>query len=375
MKQKKHFLAIVSATLVAVPAFSYVTVHFSNAPENEKISVTSTPIDPEAAGNVEERKMPEAKIYKLINGHTTFQMTDTVPSYYTVEIGETPYAYAEFFAVPSDDLEVTISKNQDGYNYIVAGTDLMDGISAMKQFVASISRKFAKVTAGELQLEKSDAESLVEQYSDLHRLFIDINNDSPAAAYALLNIMDDSIFKEYLELARPAVEKSLLYPMVLQRLTRIEKQEQAEARMKEMQSGKLQAPDFTFPNQKGKKIKLSQFRGKWVVLDFWGTWCRWCVKGIPDMKLAYDKHKKKAEFIGMDCGDTKDAWLDGLKRYNMPWVQVYIDSKSDDYKNLMKDYGVTGFPTKVIIDPDGKIVDVVVGEDPEFYNKLDQLIK
>ena len=53
----------------------------------------------------------------------------------------------------------------------------------------------------------------------------------------------------------------------------------------------VKAPDFTAQKVDGKSFTLSSLQGKYVVLDFWGSWCRWCIKGFPDMKEAYAKHK------------------------------------------------------------------------------------
>ena len=53
------------------------------------------------------------------------------------------------------------------------------------------------------------------------------------------------------------------------------------------------APDFELPNLQGSNVKLSSLRGKYAVIDFWGAWCIWCVRGIPHMKEAYTKYKDK----------------------------------------------------------------------------------
>ena len=58
------------------------------------------------------------------------------------------------------------------------------------------------------------------------------------------------------------------------------------------------APDFELPDLQGNPLKLSSLRGKYVVLDFWGSWCIWCIRGIPGMKEAYSKYKDKMEILG-----------------------------------------------------------------------------
>lgn len=131
------------------------------------------------------------------------------------------------------------------------------------------------------------------------------------------------------------------------------------------------APDFTLEGIDGKQVSLSDFRGKWVILDFWGSWCPWCIKGFPALKEAYKEYAGKVEVIGIDCGDTKDVWKDAVAKYELPWVQVYNPRES----GLTDQYGIQGFPTKFIIDPQGNIANCTVGEDPEFFDALKVLVK
>ncbi|MBR5325385.1 MAG: TlpA family protein disulfide reductase, partial [Prevotella sp.] len=62
---------------------------------------------------------------------------------------------------------------------------------------------------------------------------------------------------------------------------------QQEQNSASQQGTRVEAPDFELNDINGKPLKLSSLRGKYVVLDFWGAWCRWCIKGIPEMKEAY----------------------------------------------------------------------------------------
>ena len=98
------------------------------------------------------------------------------------------------------------------------------------------------------------------------------------------------------------------------------------------------APDFELPDLQGNPLKLSSLRGKYVVLDFWGSWCIWCIRGVPRMKEAYSKYKDKMEILGVDCQDTEEKWKAAVEEHQL-----------------------------------GRLVKVVVGEDPAFYTFLDQL--
>jgi thiol-disulfide isomerase/thioredoxin len=129
------------------------------------------------------------------------------------------------------------------------------------------------------------------------------------------------------------------------------------------------APDFTLNDLDGKPLSLSSLRGKYVILDFWGSWCGWCIKGIPLMKEYYQKYAGKFEILGIDCNDPERKWKAAVEKYGLPWLHVYNPRESD----LLDLYDIEGFPTKIIIGPDGRIVKIIEGESPAFYTFLDQL--
>ena len=118
-------------------------------------------------------------------------------------------------------------------------------------------------------------------------------------------------------------------------------------------------------------LALSSLRGKYVVLDFWGSWCAWCIKGFPEMKEAYAKYKDKMEIVGIACRDTEKRWKAAVEKHQLPWLNVLNEGDVD----VSALYAVEGYPTKVVISPEGKILKVVVGESPEFYTYLEELFK
>ncbi|MDE6342951.1 MAG: TlpA family protein disulfide reductase [Muribaculaceae bacterium] len=144
---------------------------------------------------------------------------------------------------------------------------------------------------------------------------------------------------------------------------------QAESAVTEVR--KVAAPEFKLEDINGNMLSLSDLRGKWVILDFWGSWCPWCIKGFPALKDAYKEYEGKVEIVGIDCGDTKDVWKATVERYELLWLQVYNPRNSD----LTEQYGIQGFPTKFIIDPEGNVAHVTVGENPEFFSMLKHLVK
>lgn len=154
-------------------------------------------------------------------------------------------------------------------------------------------------------------------------------------------------------------------------LDNAKKQQEAEEKAKKLQASGVEAPDFTLKDIKGNDFTLSSLRGKYVILDFWGSWCGWCIKGMPQMKEYYKKYAGKFEIVGVDCNDTEAKWKAAVEKHELPWLHVYNVRGGDN--DVCEKYAIQGFPTKIVVGPDGKIVKTVVGEDPEFYTLLDSL--
>ena len=89
------------------------------------------------------------------------------------------------------------------------------------------------------------------------------------------------------------------------------------------------------------------------------------------MKEYYEKYKGKMEILGVDCNDTQQAWRKAVADNALPWLHVYCPKESP----LLGQYQIQGFPTKVIVSAEGKIVRTIIGEDPQFYTFLDELLK
>lgn len=141
--------------------------------------------------------------------------------------------------------------------------------------------------------------------------------------------------------------------------------------MPEIKEGNI-APGFTLKNIEGEEVTLNSLRGKWVMLDFWGAWCKWCIVGIPQMKENYDKFKEQCYFVSIDCRDSYEEWTEAVKKYGLDWIQ--LQNAENGGISVTDLYRVKGYPTKILIDPEGVIKDVCIGEDPTFYDRMAEMI-
>lgn len=117
------------------------------------------------------------------------------------------------------------------------------------------------------------------------------------------------------------------------------------------------APDFTQNDPQGKPVKLSNFRGKYVLVDFWASWCIPCRQENPNVVKAYAQFKNKNfEVLGvsLDNPGARTAWLNAVEKDNLTWTQV---SDLQGWKNQVALlYGVESIPQNYLIDPKGVIV-------------------
>lgn len=119
------------------------------------------------------------------------------------------------------------------------------------------------------------------------------------------------------------------------------------------QRNSVLAPDFALPTTDGKVLKLSDYRGKVVIIDFWATWCPPCRKGIPDLIDIKKKYGSKGvEIIGVSVDtDTKPEVIPFIKEKGINYPVVYGN------QNVYMQYGgIRAIPTTFVIDKEGKIV-------------------
>lgn len=134
-----------------------------------------------------------------------------------------------------------------------------------------------------------------------------------------------------------------------------------------------QAPEFTQNDTTGNPIKLTDFRGKFVLLDFWASWCPDCRVQSPDLVKTYATFKdKNFEILGISFDRDRNSWIKAIHTDKLHWKHV------SDLKRWQNDvgtlYGVKAIPQNVLIDPSGKIIARNIhGE--ELNKKLKEVLK
>ena len=319
----------------------------------------------------------------LQNGQFTIEVTnDTIPCYVNIlpkPAGNRAINMTEFIQVltiPGQPLTV----NGSFKDYEITGNDFYTKYNEAQKEWKDLEEKIYQMSQTAIEMEQqgiagdsirryyAPAREMVAQMVDKHVEYIRQHPDEDVALY--LCTRTGNHFEEVFPLLTDQVKNGPLAALY-QTLDKAFKEQKArEEAAKKIVEG-AEAPDFTLNDLNGKPLALSSLRGKYVVLDFWGSWCGWCIKGIPDMKKYYEKYKGKLEILGIDCRDTEEKWKAAVEKHELPWLHVY-NAGDPDVSVL---YAIQGYPTKIVVDPEGKIAKIVVGEDPAFYKYLDELFK
>lgn len=116
------------------------------------------------------------------------------------------------------------------------------------------------------------------------------------------------------------------------------------------------APAFSLPTSDGTTVSLADFKGQYVVLDFWASWCPDCRKDAPNIVALHKQYKDKGvAFVGVSFDTNKDAWTNALPKLGIEYTQV-SELKKMNTSEVAKAYAVKWIPSVYLIDPEGKVV-------------------
>ena len=211
--------------------------------------------------------------------------------------------------------------------------------------------------------------AIKEEWDALAVEYIKQYPESELCAYLARELGKADDFYEVEEIISDKVKKGPLGYLIVKKSLMLDAEALRQASAKDIYEGAV-APDFTLETSTGETFTLSDCRGGWVLLDFWGTWCGWCVEGLPTLKEVAHTYAGKLTTVSVDTRDPKQAWLNGIKEYGMDWVQVY----NSDADAIDSKYAVQGFPGFYLIDPEGIIRMIAFGEPAHFVEKIGEYI-
>ncbi len=194
------------------------------------------------------------------------------------------------------------------------------------------------------------------------------NSANPAVVYLLAQLPVDKESQFFSAELEKLIAK---YPQ-LEEAKQLKKEFLAQLALRNsLKKGSI-IPHIVYNDPQGSKVDVKSFQGKYVLVDFWASWCGPCRKAIPEIKELYAKYKSKGfEVLSVSVDTDNAAWRKAMDEEQMPWTQVL----SPDKNKTLADFMIVGIPTLYLIDREGKIVEKYTGFSTKLKGQLEEVFK
>lgn len=202
-------------------------------------------------------------------------------------------------------------------------------------------------------------------------LLMKVYKDRPVLIYALRSAGSPHDTTQYASTLKQLDHLIKLYPWLTEAKNLKTTIINNRAQMMKLQPGQP-APSISYPDHLGKIQGLEKYKGKYLLVDFWASWCGPCRQAIPHVKALSEQYKAKGlEVVSISIDTDKGKWQKAMEEEKMPWEQLL----SDDKDKTMALYQFSGIPTLYLIDREGKIVTKFTGYSPEAEKEIKSVIE
>lgn len=289
----------------------------------------------------------------VVNGSFSFKGTVKHPLSVSIQIKKIRKSVSLF--LENEDYNILMYPNWKNKDSIRGGSEMKiqkafeAETAALNQQMQELGRRYEKLGKEERIKEGEEMNAIYEKEMGIKYKYI----RKYPASLAMLHIMRPSFdvmnLKE-LEEMKTLFSPRLAYSDVYSNLIQKYNQKKGESLVGQ------QAPDFSGQDLTGKTITLSNLKGKYVVVDFWASWCTPCRAANQKIKPIYEKYKNKGfEMISVSMDDKKNLWEAAVKKDGLPWLQT-SELTGIERSSIAKQYHVRSLPTVFLLDNTGKVI-------------------
>ncbi|WP_423129163.1 redoxin domain-containing protein [Gaoshiqia sp. Z1-71] len=293
---------------------------------------------------------------KLVNGTFKMEGDAGVTELHYLRLNERDY-FAQFFL---ENAKIKVESYKDSLRATkVTGsptTDVfnsyLDELNVMNEKMSEYQQQFASAAASGNQQEmdriRIDVEAASDNMTVFAKNFVRENSNSVVAPFITLTQLVSQLEYNDLKTLVDGFSADLSESVYLKQLNEI-------LSVQSKTAIGVEAPDFTMNDPDGNPVSLTSLRGKYLLVDFWASWCGPCRQENPNIVDAYKKYKDKGfDILGVSLDRDKDAWLKGIADDQLTWHHV---SDLKYWQNEVAQlYGVNSIPHSVLLDKDGVII-------------------
>lgn len=261
-----------------------------------------------------------------------------------------------------DEMTLTVDSILEHGRY--SGTQFVDSLDSFSRQQHEFLAKNNQPSYNRLK-NSTARDSFLTTFALSHR-------DSPIGVIALIHA-SDSIQARYFDELSPELENSIVANQYVELRYRAHKTKARINARANMTVGKTM-PDFALPDSTGRRVSLESLRGRWVVIDFWATWCGVCLRGFPELRKFSEECGDRCTVLTIDIDDREEIWRPFIAKLDMPWINLLNDPTDHGESNPVKALGINSIPVTVLIDPDGKIAAIQRDGKPGFLPKIKEII-